>query len=347
MEHTMSWDWEKLKQQQGGRGGMPPQVDDIMQGLKKFKLPGGPMVIVVLIALLVAATAFYTVNQDEVGVVQRFGRYIETTQPGLNFKLPLGIDTVNKVNVKAVRTEEFGGQAAEVDFRARARPGGDPGNVSLMLTGDLNVGLVPWIVQYRIKDPYNFLFKVNDVRRLLNDMSEAVMRLVVGDRSINEVISKRGEIANEARELLQRELDLAEAGVHIVTVELKRTNVPVPVQPSFNEVNQATQEREQTIYQANEEYNKAIPAARGAADRTIREAEGYALNRVNRAQGDASRFSQVYEEYRKAKDVTARRLYLEKMRTVLQNMGPIYIVDPDQKSALPLLNLMNPAVKEK
>ncbi|MCU0584647.1 MAG: FtsH protease activity modulator HflK [Desulfobacterales bacterium] len=343
----MSWDWEKLKQQQSGRGGMPPQVDDIVQGLKKFKLPGGPLVIGVLLALLVASTAFYTINQDEVGVVQRFGRYIETTQPGLNFKLPLGIDSVTKVNVKSVRTEEFGGGPAETDFRARTRPGGDPGNVSLMLTGDLNVALVPWIVQYRIKDPYNFLFKVNDVRRLLNDMSEAVMRLVVGDRSINEVISKRGEIANEARDLLQRELDLAEAGIHIVTVELKRTNVPLPVQPSFNEVNQATQEREQTIYQANEEYNKAIPAARGSADRTIREAEGYALNRVNRAEGDAARFRQVYEEYRKAKDVTARRLYLEKMRTVLENMGPVYIVDPDQKSALPLLNLMNPAVKEK
>jgi membrane protease subunit HflK len=343
----MSWDWEKLKQQQGGRGGMPPQVDEIMQGLKNFKLPGGPLVIGIILVLLLAATAFYTVNQDEVGVVQRFGRYIETTQPGLNFKLPLGIDSVTKVNVKAVRTEEFGDGPGEANFRVRPRPGGDPGNVSLMLTGDLNVGLVPWIVQYRIKDPYNYLFKVNDVRRLLNDMSEAVMRLVVGDRSINEVISKRGEIANEARELLQRELDLAEAGVHIVTVELKRTNVPVPVQPSFNEVNQATQEKEQTIYQANEEYNKAIPAARGAADRTIREAEGYALNRVNRAQGDASRFSQIYDEYRKAKDVTARRLYLEKMRTVLQNMGPVYIVDPDQKSALPLLNLMNPAVKEK
>jgi membrane protease subunit HflK len=322
-------------------------VDDIVQGLKKFKLPGGPLVIGVLLALLVASTAFYTINQDEVGVVQRFGRYIETTQPGLNFKLPLGIDSVTKVNVKSVRTEEFGGGPAETDFRARTRPGGDPGNVSLMLTGDLNVALVPWIVQYRIKDPYNFLFKVNDVRRLLNDMSEAVMRLVVGDRSINEVISKRGEIANEARDLLQRELDLAEAGIHIVTVELKRTNVPLPVQPSFNEVNQATQEREQTIYQANEEYNKAIPAARGSADRTIREAEGYALNRVNRAEGDAARFRQVYEEYRKAKDVTARRLYLEKMRTVLENMGPVYIVDPDQKSALPLLNLMNPAVKEK
>jgi membrane protease subunit HflK len=343
----MSWDWEKLKQQQGGRGGIPPQMDDIMQGLKKFKLPGGPIAIVIILLLLLASTAFYTVNQDEVGVVQRFGRYIETTQPGLNFKLPLGIDAVTKVNVKAVQTEEFGGGSAEADFRARPRPGGDPGSVSLMLTGDLNVALVPWIVQFRIKDPYNYLFKVNNLRQLLTDMSEAVMRLVVGDRSINEVISKRGEIANEARELLQRELDLAESGIHIVTVELKRTNVPVPVQPSFNEVNQATQEREQTIYQANEEYNKAIPAARGAADRTIREGEGYALNRVNRAEGDAARFRQIYEEYRKAKDVTARRLYLEKMRTVLEQMGPIYIVDPDQKSALPLLNLMNPAVKEK
>ncbi|MFO7708093.1 MAG: FtsH protease activity modulator HflK [Desulfobacterales bacterium] len=326
---------------------MPPQVDDIMQGLKKFRLPGGPIVIGVILLLLLASTAFYTVNQDEVGVVQRFGRYIETTQPGLNFKLPLGVDSVTKVNVKRVQTEEFGEGTTEADFRQRARPGGDPGSVSLMLTGDLNVALVPWIVQYRIKDPYNFLFKVANVRRLLTDMSEAVMRLVVGDRSINEVISKRGEIANESRDILQRELDFAETGIHIVTIELKRTNVPPPVQPSFNEVNQATQEKEQTIYQANEEYNKAIPAARGQAERTIREGEGYALNRVNRAQGDAARFRQIYDEYRKAKDVTARRLYLEKMRTVLENMGPVYIVDPDQKSALPLLNLMNPAVKEK
>jgi membrane protease subunit HflK len=343
----MSWDWERLKQQQRGPGGIPPQVDEMVKQFKKFRLPGGPLALGVVVLALIGLTSFYTVNQDEVGIIQRFGRYTETTQPGLNFKMPLGIDTVTKVNVKRVQTEEFGASVAEVDFRSRAKPGADPTSVALMLTGDLNVAVVPWIVQYRIKDPYNFLFKVNDVRRLLNDMSEAVMRLVVGDRSINEVISKRGEIANEARDLLQRELDLAEAGIHIVTVELKRTNVPLPVQPSFNEVNQATQEREQTIYQANEEYNKAIPSARGSADRTIREAEGYALNRVNRAEGDAARFRQVYEEYRKAKDVTARRLYLERMRTVLGNMGPVYIVDPDQKSALPLLNLMNPAVKEK
>jgi membrane protease subunit HflK len=341
----MSWDWEKLKQQQGSRGGMPPQVDDIVQGLKKLKLPGGPLAFAVIAALLLAFTAFYTVNQDEVGIVQRFGRYVETTQPGLNFKLPLGIDTVTKVNVKRVQTEEFGSTAAEVDFRPRVKTGVETGAVALMLTGDLNVAVVPWIVQYRIKDPYNFLFKVANVRQLLKDMSEAAMRLVVGDRSINEVISKRDEIAIEARILLQRELDLAETGLHIVTIEMKKTNVPPSVQPSFNEVNQATQEKEQMIYQANEEYNKFIPSARGEADRTIREAEGYALNRVNRAKGDAARFRDTYEEYRKAKDVTKRRLYLEYMRGVLQKMGPKYIVDPDQKAALPLLNLINPAGK--
>jgi membrane protease subunit HflK len=341
----MSWDWEKLKQQQGGRGGVPPQVNDILQGFKKFKLPGGPLAFGVIVIAFLAFTSFYTVNQDEVGIVQRFGRYVETTQPGLNFKLPMGIDTVTKVNVKRVQTEEFGGAVAETDFRPRTKPVVETAGTALMLTGDLNVAVVPWIVQYRVKDPYNFLFKVANVRQLLKDMSEAVMRLVVGDRSINEVISKRDEIAIEARDMLQRELDQAETGMQIVTIEMKKTNVPGPVQPSFNEVNQATQEKEQMIYQANEEYNKFIPAARGEADRTIREAEGYALNRVNRAKGDAARFRATYEEYRKAKDVTKRRLYLEHMRSVLQKMGPKYIVDPEQKAALPLLNLINPAGK--
>jgi membrane protease subunit HflK len=170
-----------------------------------------------------------------------------------------------------------------------------------MLTGDLNVAVVPWIVQYRIKDPYQFLFKVQDIRRLLVDMSEAAMRLVVGDRSINEVISKREEIAAEAKRVLQIELDNAESGVYIVTIEMKRTNVPGPVQPSFNEVNQATQEKEKVIYQAKEDYNKAIPQAKGEAERTIKAAEGFALDRVNRAKGDAARFSSLYSEYVKAK----------------------------------------------
>ncbi len=335
----MSWDWEKLKQQQQGKGGVPPQMDEFVNRFKKIKLPGGPLLIIIILIVLLVVTSVYTVRQDEVGIVQLFGRYVRTTQPGLNFKLPLGIEKVTKVNVKQIQTEEFGFSSARIDTRARFRTGSDTDSVALMLTGDLNVALVPWIVQYRVKDPYDYLFKVRNVRRILTDMSEASMRLVVGDRSINEVISKRDEIAVEARGLLQKELDQAQTGIHIVTIEMKRTNVPQPVQPSFNEVNQATQEKEQMIYQAKEEYNKSIPAARGEAERTIKTAEGYALNRVNRAKGDAARFTSLYGEYVKAKDVTKRRLYLETLKEVFPKLGPKYIVDADQKNLLPLLNL--------
>jgi len=336
----MSWDWEKLKEQQQAKSGIPPQMDDLVKHFKNIKLPGGPLLIILaVIAIFLGSSVFFTVQQDEVGVVQRFGKYVRTTQPGLNFKLPAGVENVSKVNVKQIKTEEFGFRSTRDSGRTRFSSSGDNANVSLMLTGDLNVGLVPWIVQYRIKNPYDYLFKVRDVRQLLIDMSEAAMRLVVGDRSINEVISKRDEIAVEAKQVLQKELDQAESGIHIVTIEMKKTNVPGPVQPSFNEVNQATQEKEQMIYQAKEDYNKAIPAARGEADRTIKAAEGYALDRVNRAQGDTARFVALYEEYAKAQDVTKRRLYLEMLKDVIPKLGPKYIVDSDQKNLLPLLNL--------
>jgi membrane protease subunit HflK len=337
----MSWDWEKLNQQhRQKKGGTPPQLDDLIAQLKKIKLPGGgPVVLIVIIILLLASTTFFTVAVEEVGVVQRFGKYVRTSQPGLNFKLPVGIERVTKVKVRRVYKEEFGFQTLSGGDQGGFRAESENTNVSLMLTGDLNVALVPWIVQYRIKDPYNYLFKVNDVRRLLRDMSEAAMRLVVGDRSINEVISKREEIAIDAKNVLQAELDHAETGINIVTIEMKKTNVPVPVQPSFNEVNQAVQEKEQLIYQAREDYNKAIPAAKGEAERTINAAEGFALDRVNRAKGDSARFKALYAEYIKAKDVTRRRLYLEALRDLIPKMGPKFIVDSDQKNLLPLLNL--------
>jgi len=337
----MAWDWEKLKQQQRqtGGGGVPPQMDEIIKKFKGFKLPGGPIIIIIIIILFFATSTFFTVKQDEVGVVQRFGKYVRTTQPGLQFKLPAGIEKVTKVNVKQVRTEEFGFTSGARDVRSRYSGGSENVNVALMLTGDLNVGLVPWIVQYRVKNPFNYLFKVRDIRKILIDMSESSMRLVVGDRSINDIINRRDEIAVAARENLQQELDHAETGIHIVTIEMKRTNVPGPVQPSFNEVNQATQEKEQMIYQAKEEYNKEIPAARGEAERTIKGAEGYAVDRVNRAKGDVARFVAVYKEYAKAKDITKRRLYLETLRDLFPKLGPKYIIDSDQKNILPLLNL--------
>ncbi|MFH1122675.1 MAG: FtsH protease activity modulator HflK [Pseudomonadota bacterium] len=342
----MAWDWEKLQQQKKGAGGGPsPQMGDVinrLRGVGKGRFPGVWIIVIVLVLLYVASSVFYTVSVDEVGMIQRFGKYVRMTSPGLSFKLPRGIETVTKVKVRYVYKEEFGLRTIQADVRTRYASGNAYLNESLMLTGDLNVAVVPWIVQYRIKDPYNFLFKVKDVRGTLRDLSEGTMRLVVGDRSINEVISKREEIADQARELLQKELDEAETGISVTTIEMKRTNVPEAVQPSFNEVNQAVQEKEKMVYQAREEYNKRIPQARGDAEKTIKEGEGYALDRVNRAKGDAARFTSLYEEYIKAKDVTRRRLYLEALRDIVPKLGSKYIVDAEQKNLLPLLNLGQP-----
>ena len=339
----MNWDWDKLKEQQRQSGPasiqMPPQIDELVKKFKNFNLPGAPLVIILLVVLFLGSSTFFTVAVDEVGVVQRFGRYVRTSQPGLNFKFPTGIEKVTKVKVRRVYKEEFGFKTIEGSERSSLFSEAENENVSLMLTGDLNVAVVPWIVQYRVKEPYNFLFKVQRVRDILRDMSEATMRLVIGDRSINEVISKRDEIAVEAKKVLQEEMDYAETGIQIVTIEMQKTNVPGPVQPSFNEVNQSTQEKEQTIYQAREDFNKAIPAARGEAERTIRAAEGYALDRINRAKGDAAKFELFYKEYINAKDVTKRRLYLEMIREVFPKLGEKYIIDADQKNLLPLLNL--------
>ncbi len=336
----MAWDWEKLNQQQRQqKGGPPPQVDEILKQFKNLKFPGGPLIVIIVLVLMISVTMVYKIAQDEVGVVQRFGAYVRLEQPGLNFKLPIGIEKVTKVNVLGVRTAEFGFKSAPQNARSRFSGEQDIPDVSLMLTGDLNIAIVPWIVQYRVKSPEDYLFNVRKVDLLLIDMAEASMRLVVGDRSVDEVINRREEIADEAKVILQKELDEAKAGINIVNIEMKRTNVPRPVQPSLNEVNQATQEKEQMIYKANEEYNKAIPAARGEAEQIIKGAEGYALDRVNRAKGDASRFNAIYMEYVKAKDVTKRRLYLEAMAELLPKLGQKYIVDSDMNNLLPMLNL--------
>lgn len=341
----MAWDWDKLQQQQKkAGGGPPPQVGQVLNKIRgaKIKFPGMWLVVLVLVILYLGSSMVYTVAVDEVGIIQRFGQYARTTSPGLNFKLPTGIEKVTKVKIRYVYKEEFGFRTLKADVRTRYAAADAYLNEALMLTGDLNVALVPWIVQYRIKDPYQYLFRVKNVRNTLRDLSEAAMRLVVGDRSINEVISKREEIAAQAQELLQKELDGAETGISVTTIEMKRTNVPEPVQPSFNEVNQAVQEKEKMIYQAREEYNKRVPQAKGDAEKTIREAEGYALDRVNRAKGDASRFLALYQEYRSAEDVTRRRLYLEAIREIFPKLGSKYIVDSDQKGLLPLLDLGRP-----
>jgi membrane protease subunit HflK len=297
------------------------------------------IVVLVIVGLILVFTAFYQVGTDEVGVIKRFGKYASTNQPGLHLKIPFGIDKVIKVPVQRVQKEEFGFRTIRPGVKTEYRRGKAIGE-SLMLTGDLNSAVVEWIVQYRVKDPVNYLFKVRDVRTTIRDISESVMRQVVGDRSVDEVIIlSRREVALSAKQQLQEILDAYETGIHLVTVELKDVNPPDPVKPAFNEVNEAKQEMERMVNEAWETYNKAVPKASGEAERTIRQAEGYALNRVNRAQGDANKFLAVWREYSRSKDVTRRRLYLETLNEVLPKLGMKYIVDSEQKGLLQLLRL--------
>ena len=281
----------------------------------------------------------YSVGTDEVGVIRRFGKFLDITKPGLHVKLPYGIDNVKLVPVTYIAKEEFGFQTlkAGVTTKYSQKPYLDE---SLMLTGDLNIAVVEWIVQYKIKDPAKFVFNLRYSRKVIRDASEAVVCQVVGDHTINEVLTEgRIEIANSVQEKLQAILDLYESGIHVVTVKLQDVNPPDKVKPSFNEVNQAKQEREQLINQAWKEYNRQIPRAKGEAERLIRESEGYALDVVNRAKGDADRFVLRWEEYNKAKDVTRERLYLEGIQGAMASVEQLYIIDADEKGILPLLNL--------
>lgn len=294
---------------------------------------------VVIFGLWFLFSTFYTVRTEEVGVIRRFGKYVRTTLPGLHLKLPFGIEKVTKVKIQRVFKEEFGFRTLRAGVRTEYAPR-EYADESLMLTGDLNNAVVEWIVQYRVEDPVKYLFKVRRVRDTIRAASEAVMRQVAGDRSVDEVvILSRREVALEAQEKMQEILDSYDTGIDIVTVKLQDVNPPDPVRPAFNEVNEAKQERERMINQAWEEYNKAIPKAKGEAEQTIRRAEGYALNRVNRAKGDAEKFLAVWREYSRAKDVTQRRIYLETLREILPKIGRKYVIDTEQRSLLQLLQL--------
>jgi len=313
----------------------------IYVGNKVYTISGSPIrkIIYLVLIIVIVTSGLYSVGADEVGVIQRFGKYIRQTQPGLHMKIPFGIETVTKVKVKKVFKEEFGFRTLKADIRTTysTRVFNEE---SLMLTGDLNVADVEWIVQYRIKDPYRYLFKIKDPVETLRAMSEAVMRRVVGDRSVTEVLTiGRVEIANEVQEGLQELLDRFESGIQLVTVKLQDVNPPEPVKPAFNEVNRAKQDKEKMINEAWEDYNKRIPRAKGEAEQMIAEAQGYALKRINQALGDVALFNQIYKEYRNAPAITRRRLYLETMNEIIPRIKEIYIVDEKQKAILPLLDI--------
>ena len=295
--------------------------------------------VVAIFVLILLVSGLYSVGPDEQGVVRRFGRYVRTTEPGLHLKLPFGIETAKKIKVRYVFKQEFGFRTVKAGVRTIYSQR-DYQDESLMLTGDLNLGVVEWIVQYRVKDAKDYLFNVRDVQETLRAISEAVMREVVGDRSVSEVLTTgRMEVAQEVEQRLQQVLDDYGSGIKIVTVKLQDVNPPDMVKPAFNDVNEAKQEKERMINQAWEFYNKAIPLAEGEAKKMVQSAEGYALNRVNRARGDAVNFLAVWQAYNSARDVTRRRLYLETLSEVLPRVQQKYIFDESQEGLLPFLPL--------
>jgi membrane protease subunit HflK len=335
--------WENRPGEDGGPWGKKSSTpEDFFRRISEGLAAKGPSplwIIVVLALLWLLSTCFYKVDVEEVGIIQLFGKYTRTTEPGLHLKLPAGIEKVTKVPVRKVFTEDFGLRTVRAGVRTEYAPSKEYERESLMLTGDLNVVMVPWIVQYRIQDPFRFIFRVRNTRETLRDLSEAVVRQVVGDRSVDEVLSRREVIADEAKVALQKVLDGADTGIRLMNLELKTTNVPDPVQPAFNDVNKATQDKEKMIRAAEEQYNREVPAAEGEAQKVVQEALGYQIDRVNRAKGDADRFLALWQEYKEAPDVTRRRLYMEAMMEILPRVGHKYILDQDQKGILPLLDL--------
>lgn len=332
----------------GGGKQDPPNLGEvfysILHHLNKM-LPGGrnSSVFIPLIIFLLAMifwTCFYTVPSDSVAVIQRFGKYVHIVPAGLHLKMPFGIDSAQILPVKRQLKQEFGfitpmaknpHQSPRINTRRQE---------TQMVTGDLNAALVEWVVQYRISEPIKFLFEVREPSETLRYVSESVMREVVGDRTVDEVITiGRQEIESEALSKMQELATKYALGIRIDQVQLKNINPPQPVQASFNEVNQAQQEKEKLINEARRDYNKVIPLALGEKDQRIREADGYRLKRINEAKGDAVRFNALLFEYVKAPEVTKRRIYLETMQAVLPNIRNKIIIDERANNILPLLNL--------
>lgn len=309
---------------------IPKQIKSLLGNMK--------LIILGIVGVITLFSTFYTVEPEEVGVVQRFGEYSRTAESGLNFKIPF-IETARIVPVERQLKQEFGYRTVESGVQSQYRKAGYQGE-SLMLTGDLNLADVEWVVQYRISDPYNYLFKVRNPEKTLRDMSESAMRQVVGNRTVNEVLTiGRAAVATRVEEILQELNAEYETGVRIDQVVLQDLNPPDPVKPSFNAVNEAQQQRETLINQARSDYNRVIPRARGEAMQTIQQAQGYATNRVNTALGEVAAFNEVHREYVRAPQVTKRRIYYETMQDLLPKLGNKVITDQDGSSVLPLLQM--------
>lgn len=326
-----------------------PRQDPLEQALrmaaKKLKESGGPpkkliVLVVVAIALIVGGkSALYKVDTEETGVLLRLGKSIGTAAPGLHMKLPFGIDKVYLVKTGRVLKEEFGFRTETASARTTYN-NKTFNEESLTLTGDLNVSDIKWIVQYQIINPEKFLFNIADPRATIRDISEAVVRRVVGNSNVDQVLTtERADLAVQVGVGLQSILNSYDIGIRIVTVKFQDVNPPEQVKAAFNEVNEAEQQKESLIFQAREQYNLEVPKARGVASSRILEAEGYALQRVNRARGEAERFNALVTEYKKSPEVTRQRLFLETMDKVLPQIEELYVIDSKNAGVLPLLPL--------
>jgi membrane protease subunit HflK len=305
-----------------------PKID-----FNKIKFP--------IVAGLLAISAyfcFYQVEANEEAIILRLGKYTDTVGSGLHFKIPF-IDKVYKVKVDYQYKEEFGFRTDSPGVRSSYSKRGYE-NESWMLTGDLKIAEVHWVVQYKINEPEKYLFKVKNVENTIRDVAEATMRLMIGDRSFKEVLQKeRTAIANLSKDHMQKVLDAYETGIQIQMVQLQGVVPPAPVADSFNEVNRAKQEEETLVNEANQAYNKKIFRAQGLAQKIVNEAEGYAQERKNRADGDAALFEAVFKSYKGHKDITQTRLFLEKMESILSSVSDKIIIDSNLDGVLPLLNL--------
>jgi len=320
--------------EQGGPQ-IPPNLQQMIDSPKRFF-----GLFFALLVLVTVGTSYFQIEADSVGVVLRFGEHVQTQKPGLHFKLPFGIDQVLPVPVDRQLKMEFGFETVRAGIQSEFRRSRQSQAEAEMLTGDLNVGIVEWIVQYRIDSPEKFLFGFRDVDTTLRLMTEAAMRSVVGDHSIDELItSGRESIERDAMTQLRELNTLYDTGIRIVQLKLQDANVPDPVKPALREVEEAKQERERRINEAQADYQKVIPAARGKADEAIAKAKGYAVERVNEALGDANRFKSLHTEYRKAPKVTRTRLYLESMNQILSKVKTKILVDSNASGVLPLLHL--------
>ena len=310
-----------------------PQKGKINLNMKPSFVWTALIIIVIALSIL---SGVYVVDQTEEAVVLTLGKYSRTTEAGLQYKLPLGIERVYKVPTKVIQTMQFGFRTDSAGIQTIYSQK-DYSNESIMLTGDLNIVDVSWIIQYRIEDPNSWLFNVNNKEKTIRDISQSVVNQLVGDRAILNVIgSERTNIEDEAIQMIQRILDNYGLGIKLTTVKLQNIVPPEgEVQDAFEDVNKAIQDMNRLINEGKEAYNTEIPKATGQKQQIIQIAEGYATERINRAEGDTSRFASVLEEYKKSPSVTRDRLYYEMIETVFGQKSTVDILDKNLDNFLP------------